>query len=216
MVCFGLSASLRDFLPWLSCQKDYPDEYELSNRYHENNHNSWLFKDGVLFPWLSSWRLAVEVQDTGVAPTDDGFTILERRTSSETEDGNEQRSPGGVLGDVLNWMMFRYSKIRGIDIIIESSCLIHFCMILWYIIYNPQMYIYIYIHIHSHMCIYIVIECTSSTDYTMTCFRWEKFRQLTSRRVPFHGTKECGANVWCNRCAIARSNGVWWWVNHQG
>ena len=44
----------------------------------------------------------MEVQDTGVAPTDDGFTILERRTSSETEDGNEQRSPGGVLGDVLN------------------------------------------------------------------------------------------------------------------
>lgn len=31
--------------------------------------------------------LGKEVQDTGVAPTDDGFTILERRTSSETEDG---------------------------------------------------------------------------------------------------------------------------------
>ena len=31
--------------------------------------------------------LGKEVQDTGVAPTDDGFTILERRTTSETEDG---------------------------------------------------------------------------------------------------------------------------------
>ena len=28
-----------------------------------------------------------QVQDTGVAPTDDGFTILERRTTSETEEG---------------------------------------------------------------------------------------------------------------------------------
>mmetsp|Transcript_65030 Transcript_65030/g.152167 ORF Transcript_65030/g.152167 Transcript_65030/m.152167 type:complete len:641 (+) Transcript_65030:29-1951(+) len=31
--------------------------------------------------------LGKEVQDTGVAPTDDGFTILERRTVTETEDG---------------------------------------------------------------------------------------------------------------------------------
>ncbi|CAK9054548.1 unnamed protein product [Durusdinium trenchii] len=31
--------------------------------------------------------LGQEVQDTGVAPTDDGFTILERRTTTETEDG---------------------------------------------------------------------------------------------------------------------------------
>ena len=28
-----------------------------------------------------------QVQDTGVAPTDDGFTILERRTATDTEEG---------------------------------------------------------------------------------------------------------------------------------
>ena len=92
------------------------------------------------------------------------------------------------------------------------------CMLCIYI-YISYIYIHIYstsnicgldtcvTYTHVYMCMYIYIYMRSIFGFTVSC-RWEKFRQLISRRAPSRSK--------LLQPETATSNGVWkWWVNHH-